>query len=77
MSLRRFLLLFLAASLVAQAQSKEWISQFKDAEAKFDSRQQSECIPLFEKLLQSMETESRQRILTEKSVRLSKEATIS
>lgn len=66
MSPRRFLLLFLAASLVAQAQSKDWISQFKDAEAKFDSRQQSECIPLFEKLLQSMETESRQRILTRK-----------
>jgi tetratricopeptide (TPR) repeat protein len=60
----RIAILFLFAALIADAQSKGWNDRFNEAKAKFESRQQSECIPLLESLTQSLEKESKERTLT-------------
>ena len=64
--MNRFLLatLFLFAAIVVHAQSKDWSDQFSEAQQKFESRQQDDAIPLLERLIQSIENESKQRTLT-------------
>lgn len=57
--------LFLFAITLVHAQSTDWSNRFSEAQSKFESRQQSESIRMFEGLIQSIENESRQRALTE------------
>ena len=60
----RFATLFLLAAIAVHAQSKDWSYRFSQAQTKFESRQQNESIPMFERLIQSIEIESKQRTLT-------------
>lgn len=66
MIMNRFRLatLFLCAAIVVHAQSKDWSDRFSEAQQKFESRQQDESIPMLERLIQSIENESKQRTLT-------------
>lgn len=61
----RLATLFLFAITMVHAESQDWSNRFSEAQSKFESRQQSESIPMFESLIQSIENESRQRALTE------------
>jgi tetratricopeptide (TPR) repeat protein len=56
--------LFLFAAIVVHGQSKDWNDRFSEAQQKFESRQQDESIPMLERLIQSIENESKQRTLT-------------
>ena len=61
----RLATLFLFAITMVHAESQDWSNRFSEAQSKFESRQQSESIPMFESLIQSIENEFRQRALTE------------
>ncbi len=59
----RLAALFLFAAIVVHAQSKDWNDRFSEAQQKFESRQQDQSIPMLERLIQSIENESKQRTL--------------
>ena len=45
--------------------------QFEEAQAKFNSADQTESIPMFEKLILNLETEAKQEELNEKEMAIS------
>jgi tetratricopeptide (TPR) repeat protein len=59
-----FAILFLFTVCTIHAESQGWSDQLNQARSKFESRQQSECIPVLENLINSIEKESQQRTLT-------------
>jgi tetratricopeptide (TPR) repeat protein len=60
----RFAILFVFGAFVLQAQSKDWNELFNEAQKRFESIQQTGSIPMFESLIRSIESESKQRSLT-------------